>query len=178
MVISKTFTNSFHSIFLAKMRGFWRRSIFRYLLAAVMLSYSRYLLISLNSDSLGSERLSTADIILEGFIGFILLSSIVILLMIVAAKIQSKRLQPITITFKEDELVITRKGETVQHDWDWIISAENTRDLFTFLIEQRPRYEVFLAKSKLTGAELEKIQSWLISHGKLASPRRVLRYFE
>mgnify|MGYP005999327773 FL=1 len=173
MVISKTFTNSFHSIFLAKMRGFWRRSISRYLLAAAMFSYGRYLLNNINSDFLDSTRLSTAEIILEGFIGFTLLFFIVILLMIITAKIQSIRLQPITIAFKEDELIITRKGKAVQHDWDWITSAESTQGMLAFLIEQRPRYEIFLAKSKLTDAELEQIQSWLILHGKLAPPRNV-----
>ncbi len=166
MVITKIFTNSFQSILLAKIRRFLRRSIFRYILAAVMISYGRYLLATINSDQLGSVPLSAVDIVIEGGVGFILLCLFVIILMVVAAKFQSNRKQEYTITFKCDELIVTQDGSTTHHDWDWIISAEYSLGILALLNKNHPGLEVFLPKSSLTEAEFETLQGWLGVHGK------------
>ena len=158
MIITKTFTSSFQYIMLAKLRRFVRISIFRYLIAAIMISYSRYLLGSINSDLLGSVSLSSADIVIEGIVGFILLSFSVILLMLIAAKVQSHRNREITVTFKEGELIVTQEGESTHHDWGWIISAVDSLGLLALLIEKRPVFEIYLAKKHLTVDESEVLQ--------------------
>ncbi len=143
----------------AKVRWFVRRSIYRYFIAVVMFSFGRHLL---------DTTINSVDIVIEGVLGFILLCFSILLIQIVAARMQSKRIKPTKVIFKEDELTVTQFGKTTNRGWDWIISAEDTPSVFALLIQKKPIFEIYLPKSELTGNEQKTLLNWLIKHDKLS----------
>ncbi len=158
MEIKKAFTNHFRFIIYAKARRFIRRSIFKYLAAVIMLSYARYLL---------DRTINPVDIAAEGVVGFILLCVIVALILIVAAMVQSKKKILIEVTFTENELTVTDSGITSTRNWDWILAAEESLNVFELLIKKRPFFGLYLPKSKLSESECQAFRNWLILHNKL-----------
>ncbi len=158
MVITKSFTNNFRYLIQAKARRFMRRSIFQYFTAVLLFSYGRYLL---------DTTIKPVDILFEGVLGFISLCVIIMLILVVAAKVQSKKHISLEVTFTENELTITSLGKTNTRSWDWILSAEESLKVIALLIKRKPFFELYLPKSMLNENEYQTFRNWLIIHNKL-----------
>ncbi len=164
MEITKTFANTFSDMMRAKLRRFLRRSVFRYAIAVVLITYG------LHGRDTALEPISVAW---KGLTYFIALCAGVLMLHVVAATIQSRRIAPRTVTFKDNELIIKHKGETVTRDWDWIIAAEDSPKVIALLVRKLPRLELYLPKTKLDRNEYNILRNWLVSHGKLGPENNV-----
>lgn len=162
MEITKTFANTFGDMMRAKLRWFVRRSLYRYAIAVVLITYGLH----------GSNpNLTTTDKLARGLAYFVAICLAVLLLHVVMALSQSRKITPRTITFTEQSLVVNHKGETATRGWNWISSAGESPTLISLLVQKMPRLELYLPKAKLTENEYTVLRGWLSSHGKL--PPRV-----
>ena len=158
MEITKTFANTFSDMMRAKIRWFFRRSLYRYAIAVALITYGLH----------GSNPyLTTTDKLALGLGYFVALSLAVLLLHVVIALTQSRKLTLRTITFTDKSLIVKHKGEMATCGWDWIISAGESPTLISLLVQKRPRLELYLPKTKLTGSEYTVLRRWLSTHGKL-----------
>lgn len=160
MVITKIFVNTLHYVLRAKMRVFVRRSVFRYAIASAVIAYTVHFL-SIRSIVI----IEFAKIWVVYFIG---ISAVALVLILISAITQSRRLIPRQVTFKEEGIIVSQGGATEIRTWDWIISAEENSDFFAFLLQKRPRLEIFLSKDNLEDHESQFLRDWLIKHEKLS----------
>ena len=159
MEITKTFSNTFSDMMRAKFRWFLRRSVFRYAIAVGLITYG------LHGRTTALEPLTVAG---KGLTYFIALCAGVLMLQVVAAAVQSRRIAPRIVTFTENELIVNYKGESITRDWDWIIAAEDSPKVIALLVRKMPRLELYLPKTKLNGNEYNILCGWLVLHGKLS----------
>jgi len=108
------------------------------------------------------------DRLLKGLIYFGVLCVGVLVLHVVAATVQSRRISPRAVTFTKYDLIVNHKGETVSRGWDWIIAAENTSTVITLFVQKMPQLELHLPKTRLDESEYRILHGWLILHGKIA----------
>ncbi|MCA9192608.1 MAG: hypothetical protein KDB03_12625 [Planctomycetales bacterium] len=158
MEIRIVFANTFHNMMRAKLRWFFRRSLYRYAFAVALITYSIHG---------GNPRLTTTDVIVRGFGYFAALCLAVLVLHTVLALIQSRRIIPRTITFTEQNLSMERNGKLVTQSWNWIISAKESPTLISLLVQKMPRLELYVAKDMLTENEYTVFRNLLSSNGKL-----------
>jgi hypothetical protein len=158
MEIRKTFANSFHDMMRAKWRWFLRRSILRYAIAIALITYGLH-----GTDA----NLTSAEVVTRGVLYFVILCVAVMMIHVVAAWIQSRRVTPRTVTFTEQDVVVEYKGKSVSRGWDWIVSAHESPALISLLVQKSPRLELYLRRTELDEHEYSTIRSWLTSHGKL-----------
>ena len=105
---------------------------------------------------------------MRGLIYFAALCLGVLLLYAVSASIQSRRFTPRTITFTKDTIVVNRNGELASHDWNWIISADESPTVISLLVQKMPRLELYLPKRTLNDNEYDTLHGWLVANGKLS----------
>ena len=164
MEITKTFVNALPYVLRAKIRAFFRRSVFRYAIATALIAYA------INFSSIksiaGIEFLKIWMIYLLG------ICAVALILILISAVVQSRRLVPRQVTFKEEAIIVTHRGETETKTWDWIIAAEETVDFFAFIVQKIPRLELFLRKKQLDDDEYQSLRAWLVEHGKLPTETR------
>ena len=141
-----------------KLRGFLHRSVYRYAIGVALITYALHA-----NDS----ELSVSEKLVAGFEYFGALCLGVLLLLFATAIIQSRKMTPQMITFKEQNLVVEHQGELSFRDWDWIISARESPAFISLLVQKRPRFELYLPKSRLNENEYAVLRGWLVSHGKL-----------
>lgn len=145
------FQTTFQHLLLGKLYNFRRRSLWRYLLAALLLSLARpallggfwqtWLALSLGLGALG--------------LGVLFLSSYW----------QRHRTGlDAKITFRTDQIVV-RPADAAQpaqtKDWRWILRADESGSHFFLLIGQVPRQYLLLRKAALTAAEVTTFRQWL-----------------
>lgn len=164
MEITKTFANTFSDMMRAKIRLFLRRSVFRYAIAVALITYG------LHGRDASIEPLS---VVFKGLTYFMALCAGVLMLQVVAATVQSRRIAPRTVTFTESEVIVNHNGETVTRNWDWIIAAEDSQTVIALLVQKMPRLELYLPKTKLDQNEYNILRSWLVAHGKLSPNKHV-----
>ena len=160
MKITKTFVNAFPYVFRAKMRAFFSRSIFRYALGSLLIALAFHFtsLISI----LSFEFLKIWGLYLFGICIF------VIMLLLISTYFQSRRHNPQEVTFTEESIVTKQNEQTVTKSWDWIIAAQETAEFFAFLVQKRPRLELFIDKDQLNDDEYQELRGWLVKNGKLS----------
>lgn len=158
MEITKTFANTFRDMMRAKLRWFFRRSLYRYAIAVALITFGLHG---------GDPALTLTEKLMRGIIYFVALCAAVLVLHVFAASIQSRRLAPRTITFTKDNVTVNHKGESVDRGWSWILAANESSTLISLLVQKMPRLELYLPKAKLNDTELQVLRSWLVSHGKL-----------
>lgn len=158
MEIRKTFANSFHDMMRAKWRWFLRRSLLRYALAIALITYGLH-----GTDA----NLTSAEVVTRGFLYFVILCVAVMMVHVVAAWMQSRRITPRTVIFTEQDVVVEYQGETVSRGWDWIISADESPSVISLLVQRSPRLELYLPRTKLDEHEYTVLHGWLVSHSKL-----------
>jgi hypothetical protein len=161
MEITKTFVNAFGPVLLAKIRNFLRRSIFIYALGTALITFGLHF--SIIRPTINFEFVKIWGTYFLGIVGLALT------LIFISAIIQSRRIIPKQVTFREEELLLSQGESREIKSWDWIISAEEKKKFFAFLIQKRPRLEIFLMKEKLEDHEEQLIRKLLIHHGKLSS---------
>jgi hypothetical protein len=162
--VTKSFVNAFPYVLRAKLRGFFRRSLYRYAIAAALLAYA------LNIANIKAAAI--IDFVRIWAIYFLGICAVALVLIVFSTRIQSRRLVPQEVTFREDAIIVTHRGQTETRTWDWIIHAEESRESFAFLVQERPRLELFLGKRHLTEDEYRSLRTWLVEHGKLLPDTR------
>ncbi len=113
-----------------------------------------------------NASLQLREIAVRGLVYFAILSIAVLVLHVVTAWVQSRRITPRTVTFTEDSVVVDFKGESVDRGWDWIIAAEESPTLISLLVQKLPRLELYLHKATLDDDEYRTLHEWLVLHGK------------
>ena len=159
MEITKTFTNALPFVIRAKMRGFFRRSVYRYIFAAWLVTYA------FSFQSLKSV-VSIEFLKVWSFYS-VVICGLAIIIILISAAIQSRRLDPRQITFREDAITITDASAVKTNTWGWVIHAEELDDCFALLIQKSPRHELFISKKSLGEGEYKQLRAWLAKHDKL-----------
>jgi hypothetical protein len=162
--ITKTFVNALPYVFRAKIRAFFRRSVFRYAFATALIAYA------LNFPSIKS--IVSIEFVKIWAIYFLGICAIALILLLISAVVQSRRLVPRQVTFKEEAIIVSHGGETETKTWDWIIAAEESADFFAFMVQRHPRLELFISKKQLDSDEYQFLRAWLVEHGKLPTETR------
>jgi len=158
MEVTKTFARTFRDLMRAKLRSFARCSFYRYAVGVAIITVSVH----------GSDpALTSAAKLTRGLIYFAALCLCVVLLYVISATIQSRRITPRMITFTKERLVVAYKGNSTDHDWNWIISASESSTAISLLVQKIPRLELYLPKTKLNESEYDNLRGWLVTHGKL-----------
>jgi hypothetical protein len=157
--ITRTFVNALPYVIRAKIRGFARRSVFAYAIASALIAYA------IHTPSLKS--IATVEYFRTWVIYFLLICTVALTMNLISAVIQSRRLIPRQVTFKQEAITITHRGNTECKTWDWIIAAEELGDSFPFVVQRFPRLELFLSKKRLSEDEYRSLRAWLVEHGKL-----------
>ena len=158
MEITKTFANTFPHMMRAKLKWFFRRSLLRYAIATALITYGLH---GVNAS------LQPREIAVRGLVYFAILCFAVLVLHVVTAWMQSRRITPRTVTFTEDSVVVDFQGESVDRGWDWIIAAEESPTLIALLVQKLPRRELYLQKASLDDDEYRTVHEWLVLHGKI-----------
>ena len=145
--------NAFPFVLRAKLRWFVRRSLLLYAVASVGIA-------------MGVEVLAGDGLVLEAVLDrwlqvYVIVFVAALLTHVVMAKVQSARLVPRQVSFREDEIVVTRAGTTERLGWDWILAAGESRRLFVFRVRNPSVLELFLAKDALTDEEADCLRGWL-----------------
>lgn len=159
MDIEVTFGNTFRDMLRAKWRWFLRRSLLRYTLATALITYGLHGI---------DPKWTSAEIVTRGIIYWGVLCLAVIVLHVVAAWIQSRRITPRTVTFSEEDVIVHYRGESVSRGWDWIIAADESPAMIVLLVQKLPRRELYLPRAKLSEHEYGILRGWLASRGKLS----------
>ena len=161
--ITKAFSHSFRSMILIKMRNFLRRSLFRYIVGAILLT--------LGVQTLRQHHLLTSDTVCLFLVANLTAISFGLLTIFLSSIFLTRTMKAkdMTVTFKESEIVVQRRDsdEMEVKGWDWVISSEETKNFYFLVTRLRPRYEIALSKSKLTNEENALLREWLIANGKL-----------
>lgn len=158
MEITRTFANTYGDMMRAKMRLFFRRSVYRYAIAVALITFGLHA---------KDPALTSADKLIRGVGYFFALCLFVLSIYAVVALAQSRRITPRTITFTGTRLIVNHNGELSDHGWDWIISAGESPRLISLLVQRMPRLELYLPKRQLNKIEYDVLRSWLVLHGKL-----------
>jgi hypothetical protein len=159
--ITKSFKYTVNTILHAKFRNFLKRSLWKYMIAS--------LLLALGSSSLNEARdLSTLNQFLIIFSCLIALS---VVLMVISSYIlyMKKKKDDMEITFKEGEVKVFWYSNGVKEikSWNWIKSVEESNGLYYLDLDVMPRNVIMLAKQRLTSEENDTLHIWFTSKGKL-----------
>ena len=163
MEITKTFVNSLPNVLRAKLRGFLRRSIFRYAFASALIAYALHIP--------NIKSIASVEFLKIWFIYFFGICSFALTLILISAIVQSRRLTPRQVTFKEGAIIVSQGDKTETKTWDWIITAEELFGTIAFMVQKRPRVELFIRKKQLDDYEYKILRAWLAEHGKLPAEK-------
>lgn len=148
-MVERRIISSFEYILAAKLRSYFRKSIWKYLLASVLFSFA----------TLGK---------LGGLIqGTLIIWSILIILTLLIIYFDSSRkakdqLFDANVKFSEDEIIIDHligNKEREIRDWSWIKSIEITNSLIILKLDVNTDYSLFLDRRKLNENEVQFFQS-------------------
>lgn len=134
----------------AKLYSFRRRSLWRYLMGALLLSLAR-------PDLLGSFWPTLAGLAL----GFGLLGLAVVLGSSYWPSRQSQF--EAQVTFQASRIVVQPTGgaPTETHDWRWVLRADEAGRYFFLTVRAFPRLILLLDKHRLSPEEAAAFRSWL-----------------
>lgn len=147
--ITHNFRTTFASLLAGKLYNFRRRSLWRYLLGA--------LLLSLVWPELVSSFWPTLLVLAAGLVGLGLL-------VVVASSyaLQQQRFEA-EVTFRADSLLVhPASGAPPQtHPWQWVRQASETNQRFFLVVKPFPRLILLLDKHRLTDEEVVTFRTWL-----------------
>jgi hypothetical protein len=159
--ITKSFKYTINTILYAKFRNFFKRSLWKYIIASLLLAYG---LSTLNRNT----GLSVFNLFIIMFSGLILLS---VTLMVVSSYLLflKKRQDDLEITFRENEIEVfwILKDQREIKSWNWIKGAEESNCIYYLDLDVYPSNVIMLAKQRLSIEENDLFYSWLVSKGKL-----------
>lgn len=145
MVITKRIQTTYKTILRAKMYFFFRKSIWMYLLAMLMLGYA--------------FPLENIGIILSGLIYFFIFALVILVpvyhfstqMMVKKAHLDAN------IEFNEQGIIIrhTDSNTIETKSWDWIKRIDITRKDILLIVDHPTRFLIALEKNKLTAPEIQ-----------------------
>ncbi len=153
--IRRSFRISPRSQLRAKLHRFRRRSGWAYLVGSLLLS-------AVYPDLAGHFLLTWGGL----FLGFCALA-----LAVIFASSYWRRDQPVfaaDVAFEEAHIQVWPVGGSGPEtkDWAWLLTTDESRTHFYFLIRRFPRLSLVLAKSTLTPEELATLHTWLARRGQ------------
>lgn len=160
MEIIRLFKSTFIVAWVTKCRNFFRRSIFLYAFATMLITYGLHA-----SD----DSISSMEMFVRGGIYFCFLCLTVLLLLAIFAAIQTRRIKPVLVKFRENDLIAIYKDNIIARSWDWIVSAHSEPPYYWIKTRKFPSVFLVLSKDKLSEDENEMLQTWLLAHQKLKS---------
>jgi len=148
--ITQQFRTTFSSLLAGKLYAFRRRSVWRYLLGA--------LLFSLAQPQLVGNFWLTLLVLAVGLVGLGLA------LVLVSSYIQ--RRQPLfeaEVTFWPTHIEVrpSSGAPAETHDWQWVLQASEDSRRFYLVVRPFPRLVLLLDKPRLTAAEVAAFRTWL-----------------
>lgn len=152
-VITKRITSSQQSMFLAKLRNFFRKSVLKYLLASGLIAIGI-------PNFFGGFVLT----FLGFFAGLCILSFII---MYTSSKIQARKLAfDASVTFEESIISIQHLNKTLieKKEWNWIVNAQENKYGYFLMLQKYPKIELILLKSNLTEEETKTFRSFLVKN--------------
>ncbi|MEN7547559.1 hypothetical protein AAG747_06560 [Rapidithrix thailandica] len=149
MEVSKYVTANFKSILRAKLYNFFQRSLWRYILAVMIIAY-------VIPETFGS--------FVQTFMGLLsILLSVVFLLIVISSKIFSKKMYfDAVIVFTETSIILNHQNsskEKEEKDWSWIKKISENAKHFWLKTNEYPPFYIYLDKEKLTDQEIEFFKS-------------------
>ena len=148
--ITRPFDTTFSSQLAGKLYLFSRRSLWRYLLGALLLSLARPELLhgfwpTLLALSGGLATLGLAVVVLSSY---------------------TQRWHPLTgalVTFRATGLEVqpANGAPPEMHDWQWVLRANETSQRFFLVVQRFPQLVLHLDKHRLTAEEVAALRTWL-----------------
>ncbi|PKA96726.1 hypothetical protein B0O79_0365 [Flavobacteriaceae bacterium MAR_2009_75] len=142
-MVTKSVVSNFKHIMSGKMYFFFKKSVWRYLLATLMIAVV--------------VPLKQYNVFISFLIYFFGLLLIVFPIMIMAASVQGKQMEfDAELTFSEEKITIRHRNKDLVEtkDWNWIKKISATKDRFVLVVNQRQQFVISLAKDELTQAEI------------------------
>lgn len=148
--LTRSFRSTPHDQRVAKLYHFRRRSLWRYLLAALLLSVAR-------PELLGHFALTWLGL----SAGLVLLGLAVVLLS--SYRRGSRPAFAADITFRADSIEVRpASGAPAEtHDWRWLRQADEAGSYFFLTLRDFPRLTLLLDKRKLAPEEVTAFREWL-----------------
>jgi len=146
-MVKQRLISNLDNILKAKIYFFMQKSIWKYLLASVLLGFSM--------------PFGSYSSLISIPIYFALIMIIVMPALYLSAKTQAKTSNfDAMVEFKENEIIIHHTEKEVEStDWNWIKKIEIRRDTIWLIINQVKPYGISLPKSKLTDTEINFFES-------------------
>lgn len=148
MIVTKRMVSSFEHILKGKLYFFKRRSVPKYLVAAILLGFAKSI------DGFGGSASS-------GFY-FVVILLIAFLAIILSAKVQAKAMDfDAEVAFSEEGITLRHRNKNLveEKDWSWVQHMEIKGDT-VWLIPQEQRRLVYQL-AKLNSEEIEFFKSKL-----------------
>jgi hypothetical protein len=148
--IRRRFASSYKYLLQAKLRNFWRRSLWQYALGSALLT--------------GVKPELVGNYLVTFFVIFLALCLLSLSLIVVSSRMQEKRvIFDADVEFKADHIQIEHRNKTLVEtkDWRWILAVEETPAYFYLTIEKQPRLELIVDKAALTPVETDTLRNWL-----------------
>ena len=148
--ITRQFDSTFLSQLVGKLYRFRQRSLWRYLLGALLLSFARPELLhgfwpTLLALSVGLVSLGLAVVVLSSYTQ------------------RRHQLAGAIITFRATGLEVQLANGTPPetHDWQWVRHADETGRRFFLVVQRFPQLVLHLDKHHLTAEEKAALRTWL-----------------
>jgi L-lactate permease len=150
MHITHPFRTTFSSLLVGKLYAFRQRSVWRYLLGALLLSLAQPQL--LHNFWLTLVALAGAFVGLG--LAMVALSSYVQ---------RRQQLFEADVTFWPTHIEVqpTSGALAETHDWQWVLQASEDKRRFFLVVRSFPRLVLLLDKSRLTAEEVAAFRTWL-----------------
>ncbi|TVZ15979.1 YcxB family protein [Maribacter sp. MAR_2009_72] len=142
-MVTKSVVSNFKHIMSGKMYFFFKKSVWSYLLATLMIAVV--------------VPIKQYNFITSFLIYFFGLMLIVFPIMIMAAKVQGEKMEfDAEVTFSEEKIAIRHRNKDLVEtkDWNWIKKISATKDRFVLVVNQRQQFVIALAKDELTQEEI------------------------
>lgn len=143
-MVTKRIVSNFDHMLKGKMYFFFKKSIWKYLIATLAIGFL--------------APLPTYNGITSFAIYFLGLMLILWPLLIVSAKVKGKKMEfDADIEFNDDNIIVKHRNKALVEtkSWDWIKKIDNRKDRFYFVLNERYRFGISIPKSSLKNEEVE-----------------------
>ncbi|GAB3637368.1 hypothetical protein GCM10027422_29580 [Hymenobacter arcticus] len=148
--IIRPFRTTFANLLAGKLYNFRRRSLWRYLLGALLLSLAR--------PALVGSFWPTLLVLAAGLVGLGLL-----VVVLSSYALRHNQQFEAEVTFRADGVVVrpASGAPPETHDWQWVRQASETSRRFFLVVKPFPRLVLLLDKHRLTDEEVATFRTWL-----------------
>ncbi len=142
-MVTRRLVSNFDNVLRAKAYFFVKKSVWRYLIAAVILGYV--------------QPIRAMDIIPSAVLYFLGILLIVLPLLYFSAKKQGKSINfDAEVTFDNDQITIQHlnKDLTETKDWSWVKEIECRKNRIWLIVNQKAPFGITLTKDRLSAEEI------------------------